>query len=79
MENLGEQILVSFIGTLFDWSRAWGITSNDSLPMFVDSLKFCTYFVVFSWLLHVFFFHEVVFFNEIFSHYKKRVDYLIYI
>ena len=42
LESSVEQLLASFIGSLFDWSRAWGFTSSDSLLMFVDSLCSCT-------------------------------------
>ena len=28
--------------TLFAWSRAWGFTSRDSIPSFLDSLSSCT-------------------------------------
>ena len=36
-------LLVSFMlassnGSLFEWSRAWGLTSSDSLPLFLSSL-----------------------------------------
>ena len=41
MESSGEQLLESFIGTMFDFSWAWGLTSSDSLP-FLDSLSSCT-------------------------------------
>ena len=38
MDSLDDQLLASFSGTLFDWSRAWRLTSSDSLPMFLRSL-----------------------------------------
>ncbi|KAL0006957.1 hypothetical protein SO802_008459 [Lithocarpus litseifolius] len=38
MESSDDQLLASFSGTLFDWSRAWGLTSSDSLPLFLISL-----------------------------------------
>ena len=41
MESSDDQLLASFSGTLFDWFRAWGLTSSDSLPMFLNSLL-CT-------------------------------------
>ena len=31
-------VLAYFSGSLFDWSRAWGLTSSDSLPLFLCSL-----------------------------------------
>ena len=33
-----NQLLAYFSGSLFDWSRAWGLTSSDSIPMFPSSL-----------------------------------------
>ena len=33
-----DQLLAYFSGSLFDWSRAWGLTSSDSIPMFLSSL-----------------------------------------
>ena len=33
-----DQLLANFSGSLFDWSRAWGLTSSDSIPMFLSSL-----------------------------------------
>ena len=41
MDGLDDQLLASFSGTLFDWSRAWRLTSRDSLPIFLSSLL-CT-------------------------------------
>ena len=41
MESIEDQLLASFSGSLFDWSRAWGLTFSDSLPMFLSSL-FCS-------------------------------------
>ena len=44
-EDLGstrDQLLASFVGTLFNWSCAWGFTSRESIPMFIESLSFCT-------------------------------------
>ena len=38
MESSDDQLLASFSGSLFDWSGAWGLTSSDSLPMFLSSL-----------------------------------------
>ena len=42
VESLGNQLLASFMGSLFHWSRAWGLTSSDSLPMFIDLLLPCS-------------------------------------
>ena len=33
-----NQILESFILTLFDWSKAWGFSSSTSIPEFISSL-----------------------------------------
>ena len=33
-----DQLLAYFSGSLFDWSRAWGLTSSDSIPLFLSSL-----------------------------------------
>ena len=41
MDSSDDQLLASFNGTLFDWSRAWRLTSSDFLPMFLSSLL-CT-------------------------------------
>ena len=38
MDSLDDQLLASFSGFLFDWSRAWGLTFSDSLPSFLSSL-----------------------------------------
>ena len=38
MDSLDDQLLASFSGSLFDWSRAWGLTFSDSLPSFLSSL-----------------------------------------
>ena len=54
MDCSDDQLLASFSGTLFDWSRAWRLTSSDSLPMFLSSLLW-TLFLFFLSLLHSFF------------------------
>ena len=38
MDSSDNQLLDSFSGSLFDWSRAWGLTSSDSLPSFLSFL-----------------------------------------
>ena len=38
MESSANQLLASFSGSLFDWSKNWGLTSSDSLSMFLSSL-----------------------------------------
>ena len=40
MDSLEDQLLASFNGTLFDWSRTWRLTSSDSLPIFLSSLLY---------------------------------------
>ena len=39
LDSTGDQLLASFSGTLFDWSRAWKLTTSDSLPSFLSSLS----------------------------------------
>ena len=82
MDSLDDQLLASFSGTLFDWSRAWGLTSSDSLPMLLSSLLY-TYFLSFLFLYtlsfpfvffslpHVFL-HKVVFLNIIHYYLSKK-------
>ena len=41
LDSSSDQMLASFSGTLFDWSRAWGLTTSDSLPSFLSSLSLC--------------------------------------
>ena len=73
MEFTGDQLLSLFAGTVFDWSCAWGFTSRESIPLFIDSfLLVHNFFYFFSsvllsvhvciyihWLLHLS--NEVVF------------------
>ena len=49
MESSDDQLLASFNGTLFDWSRTWGLTFSDSLLMFLSSLL-CTSIFSFRYL-----------------------------
>ena len=35
IDRSDDQLLASFSGTLFDWSKAWGLTSSDSIPLFL--------------------------------------------
>ena len=37
VESSGDQLLASFVGTSYDWSQIWELTSSDSLPNFIDS------------------------------------------
>ena len=58
-ENLDssiDQLFSFFSGSLFNWSRAWGLTSSDSLPSFLCSLYFLISFLFF-----------IVFFSLLFS------------
>ena len=44
-ENLNrpdDQMLALFSGSLFDWVKTWGLTSSDSLPLFLSSLLLCS-------------------------------------
>ena len=41
LDRSDDQLLASFSGSVFDWSRAWGLTSSDSLPLFLSSLFLC--------------------------------------
>lgn len=41
-EHLVDQLIALFTGTLFDWSRSWGFTSSDFIPLFLASLLICT-------------------------------------
>lgn len=42
MSLLGDQLLVLFVRTLFDWCHAWCFTSRISIPLFLDFLSSCT-------------------------------------
>ena len=39
LDRSEDQMLAFFFGSLFDWARAWGFTSSDSLPLFLSSLS----------------------------------------
>ena len=53
LDRSDDQLLALFFGSLFDWARArarawawawawaWGLTSSDSLPLFLSSLLLC--------------------------------------
>ena len=45
MESFGDQLFASFCGSLFDWSRAWGLTSSDSFLSFLSSHSFVINFL----------------------------------
>ena len=46
-----DQLLALFSGSLFHWSRTWGLTSSDSFPSFLCSLYFLISFL-FSFVFH---------------------------
>ena len=39
LDRSEDQLLALFSGSLFDWARAWGLTSSHSLPLFLSSLS----------------------------------------
>ena len=41
LERSEAQLKELFARTLFDCSHAWGLTSSDSIPLFLDSLFSC--------------------------------------
>ena len=41
LDSSSDQMLASFSGTFFYWSRAWGLTTSDSLSSFLSSLYLC--------------------------------------
>ena len=47
MESSDDQLFAFFSDSLFDWSRAWGLNSSGSLPMFLNSLL-CIYYLFLS-------------------------------
>ena len=47
VDSSENQLLASFSGYWFDCSWAWGLTSCDSIPLFISSLPFCNYLSVF--------------------------------
>ena len=46
LDRSDDQLLALFSSFLFDWSRAWGIVSSDSLPLFLSSLFLCFFFLI---------------------------------
>lgn len=58
MESSGDQLLASFVGTSYNWSRIWGLTSSDFLPIFIDSLFFLyiVFEIYFTFMAAVFLF-----------------------
>jgi len=41
LERSRDRLLDHFVGTLFDWSRAWGLMNNDSITIFSLYISFC--------------------------------------
>ena len=39
LDRSEDQMLALFSSSLFDWARAWELTSSDSLPLFLSSLS----------------------------------------
>ena len=39
LDRSEDHLLAIFSGSLFDWARAWGLTSSDSLALFLSSLS----------------------------------------
>ena len=52
MESSTDQLFASFNGSHFDWSRAWGLTSSESLPLFLISLL-CNQFFFFFFVCNI--------------------------
>ena len=53
-----DQLLALFSGSFFDWARAWGLTTSDSIPLFLSSLLLCIYWL---FCLCFFFFFVILF------------------
>ena len=45
LDRYENQLLALFSGSLFDWARVWGLTSSDSIPLFLSSLLHCIYWL----------------------------------
>ena len=41
VKSTRNQLLTTFVGSLFDWSWARGFTTGNSIPMFIESFLFC--------------------------------------
>ena len=85
MDSSDDQLLASFSGSLFDWSRAWGLTSSvlslcSLAPFLVISIfSFCflSSFSLYFFFCLIFFLHEVVFLN-IHLYYLSKIYIYIY-
>lgn len=51
VESSGNQLFAMFIGTLFDWSQVWRLTSSDLLQMFIDFFFMYTVFCSFLFVI----------------------------
>ena len=47
LDRFEDQMLALYSGSLFDWARVWGLTSSDSLPLFLSSLSLLFMFFMF--------------------------------
>ena len=55
LDKSDDQLLSLFSGSIFDWARVWGLTSSDSLPLFLSSLLICNKCFFIFLLFHLFF------------------------
>ena len=44
LDRSDDQLLAFFTGSLFDWSKAWGLTSSESISLFLSSSIFASLF-----------------------------------
>ena len=73
VESFENQLLTSFISTLFDWSWVQGLTSSDSLPTYIDSSFLYIDFSVFiNFLCTFWLFHAKSFINKIVLTYLEK-------
>ena len=72
LDRSDDQLLAFFIGSLFDWSRAWWLTSSESIPSFLSSsiFAFLSFFVIFDMLCASL--HKVFFWIYVFLAYQKK-------
>ena len=78
LDRFEDQMLALFSSFLFDWARAWGLTSSDSLPLFLSSF-FVIYVFCFCFLLLLFCIFDMLvlfayssFLNIFFLTYQKK-------
>lgn len=58
MESVGEQLMIAFLGILFDWSCAWGLTTR----FYSVVLSLCPLYSLATSCYFLPSLHEVVFF-----------------